>query len=85
MTTTKTITTIPTLTSELAHSMKRPTRRTLTLIEKALGWLRPFESGKARTASRTERQELLELVATHRIVLSPYIDTTRVEWNLRCC
>lgn len=71
------------LSDELTRSMKRPTRRTLALIDKALAWLRPFESPSAKTTSAYEKRELLEFLAAHRTVLSPYIDTDRIEWNLR--
>ena len=76
-------TTLKDLTSQLSVSMKRPTRRTITLIEKALSWLRPFESGKATVASLYEKRELLNLLDTHRLVLSPYIDVDRIESHLR--
>lgn len=71
------------LTYELTKSLRRPTRQTLTLIDKALGWLRPFESARATAASDCEKRELLELLTTHRLALCPYIDVERIEWNLR--
>ena len=63
--------------------MRKPGRKTLVLIDKALSYLTPFESGKAMVASSFEKRELLELLDTHRVVLAPYLDTDRVEWNLR--
>ena len=78
----KTIT-VGELTRQLSVSMRRPGRKTLALIDRALSWLRPFESGKAMVSSPYEKRELLELLDTHRMLLSPYLDTDRVEWNLR--
>ncbi len=74
---------IPELTAQLTRSLRRPTTRTLTLIEKALNLLTPFESAMARTASQAERQALLDLLTTHRMVLTPYLDAERVESHLR--
>ncbi|MDE6742201.1 MAG: hypothetical protein K2J58_07715 [Muribaculaceae bacterium] len=71
------------LPSYLTRSLRRPTGKTLTLIDKALDWLRPFESAKASAVSPYEKRELLELLTTHRMVLAPYIDTDRVESHLR--
>ena len=71
------------LTSELTRSMRRPGRRTLALIDRALGYLVPFESAKAGVASPYERRELLELLDTHRMILCPYMDTDKAERNLR--
>ena len=71
------------LTVELARSMKRPGRKTLALIDKALSYLTPFESPLACVASRAECRELLDLIHTHRSILCPYIDIDRVECNLR--
>ena len=71
------------LTVELARSMRRPGRRTLALIDKALSYLTPFESPLACVASRAERKELLDLINAHRRILCPYIDVDRVEYNLR--
>ena len=82
-TNTETMTGIGMLTEELNRSMRRPGRKTLALIDKALSYLMPFESAKASVASSFERRELLELVERHRMVLSPYVDIDRVEWNLR--
>ena len=79
---TMTTTTITALTGQLTVSLRRPTRKTLSLIDKALAYLTPFESARAQTTSPTERQELLELLNAHRMVLSPYIDTDLVAWNL---
>ena len=78
-----TATAITSLTVQLSASMKKPGRRTLALIDKALAWLRPFESSNAKTASSSEKRELLELLQTHRRVLCPYIDIDRIEGNLR--
>lgn len=80
MTTTKSTTAITTLTAQLTISLRRPTRRTLTLIEKA--YLSPFESQLARTASAAERHDLLELLYAHRMVLAPYLDTDSIARNL---
>ncbi len=71
------------LTAQLSRSLKRPNRRTLALIDKALSYLTPFESPRAQTASPSEKQDLLSLLAAHRMVLTPYIDTDRIEFNLR--
>ena len=68
---------------ELARSMRRPGRRTLALIDKALSYLTPFESSLACVASRAECIELLDLIHAHRRILCPYIDVDRVENNLR--
>ena len=82
-TTTLTMTTISTLTAQLTVSLRKPTRGTLALIDRALSYLIPFESPRARTVSASERSDLLKLLDTHRPVLSPYLDTDRVGWNLR--
>ncbi|MDE6561469.1 MAG: hypothetical protein K2K75_08825 [Muribaculaceae bacterium] len=71
------------LTSQLAQSLKRPSNRTLTLIDRALSYLTPFESPKATVASPTERRDLLALLDSHRMTLTPYLDVERIEWNLR--
>ena len=71
------------LTVELTRSMKRPGRKTLSLIDRALSYLIPFESPLACVASRAERRELLDLIHAHRRILCPYIDVDRVEYNLR--
>ena len=133
-------TTIPSLTAELTKSLRRPSRKTLSLIEKALSYLTPFEnmeprasqpahtahsantqkaphtarSANTQTAPHTARsantpsceadtqkashtarsantqyceadtlkRDLLTLLTTHRMVLTPYIDTHRIETNL---
>ena len=87
-------TTIPSLTAELTKSLRRPSRKTLSLIEKALSYLTPFENMEPRasqpahkvhtadTPSReadTLKRDLLTLLTTHRMVLTPYIDTHRIE------
>ena len=74
---------IPELTAELTRSLRRPTRKTLSLINKALSYLTPFESAQARTASPAERAELLDMISTHRWTLCPYLDMDRIESNLR--
>ena len=74
---------IPELTAELTRSLRRPTRKTLSLINKALSYLTPFESAQATTTSRTERAELLAMISTHRWTLCPYLDLDRIESNLR--
>ena len=71
------------LTCEISLSLRRPGRRTLTLIDKALSYLTPFESPRATVASSAERRDLLELLDTHRMTLCPYLDIDKVEWNLR--
>lgn len=63
--------------------MRKPTRRTLTLINKALDYLLPFESPKASVASSAERTDLLTLLTVHRMILCPYIDVDKIESNLR--
>ena len=71
------------LCSELNLALRRPGRKTLTLIDKALSYLTPFESPKAKVTSLSERHDLLELLISHRMVLTPYIDVDRIESNLR--
>ncbi len=86
MTTTKTMTTMTTiseLSEQLTRSLRRPSRRTLTLLDRALSYLTPFESPLAKTASPSERRDLLALLRAHRLPLSPYLDIDRVETNLR--
>ena len=73
---------IPELTAELTRSLRRPTRKTLSLINKALSYLTPFESPQATTTSRAERADLLNLLNTHRLILSPYMDLDRIESHL---
>ncbi len=73
------------LTDDLKRSLKRPSSRTLRLIDKALSYLTPFESSLARVTSASEKKDLLDLLNIHRMVLTPYIDTDRIEWNLRQC
>ena len=75
--------TIPELTSLLTKSLRKPTTRTLTLIDRALSHLTPFESAQARTASASERAELLDMISAHRLTLCPYIDLDRIESHLR--
>ncbi len=71
------------LTDDLKRSLKRPSSRTLQLIDKALSYLTPFESSLARVTSASEKKDLLDLLKVHQLVLSPYIDTDRIERNLR--
>ncbi len=71
------------LTIQLSKSLTRPSSRTLRLLDRALSYLTPFESPKASTTSPAERQDLLALLTTHRMPLSPYLDVDRVERNLR--
>ncbi len=71
------------LTEDLTRSLRRPGRKTLALIDKALSYLTPFESAKASVVSVSEKQELLELLNAHRLCLSPYLDLDRIESNLR--
>lgn len=75
--------TIPELTSQLSTSLRKPTSKTLSLINKALSYLTLFESAQTRTTSAAERTELLDMITTHRWTLSPYIDLDRIESNLR--
>lgn len=77
------MTSISKLNSELTRSLRRPTSRTLRLLDRALSYLTPFESPLAKTASAAERQDLLSLLTVHRMPLSPYLDVDRVEMNLR--
>ncbi|MDE6696182.1 MAG: hypothetical protein K2K25_04830 [Muribaculaceae bacterium] len=72
------------LTLQLTRSLRRPSSRTLRLIDKALSYLLPFESPRASVTSVAEKQELLTLLNTHRLSLSPYLDLDRIESNLRC-
>ena len=71
------------LSAALTHSLRRPGPRTLRLIDKALALLTPFESPLALTTSAAERQELLDLLRTHRLTFCPYINVDRIESNLR--
>ncbi len=71
------------LSSELTASLRKPSRRTLALIDKALSYLTPFESPKASVTSASEKKDLLDLLNIHRMVLLPYLDTDRIERNLR--
>ena len=75
--------TIQELTSQLTASLKHPGRKTLTLIDRALAYLTPFESSRATVTSTAERTDLLQLLNVHRMILSPYIDTDRIETHLR--
>ena len=74
---------LQTLSAALTNSLRRPGPRTLRLIDKALALLTPFESPLALTTSAAERQELLDLIRTHRLTLCPYINVDRIESNLR--
>ncbi len=71
------------LSVELTASLRRPTSRTLRLIDRALSYLTPFESPLAKTASPAERRDLLALLKAHRTPLSPYLDVDKIERNLR--
>ena len=71
------------LSAALTNSLRRPGPRTLRLIDKALALLTPFESPLALTTSAAERQELLDLLRTHRLTFCPYINVDRIESNLR--
>ena len=73
---------VSTLTADLSLSLRKPGRRTLSLIDKALSYLTPFESTLASPSSQSERLDLLDLLRTHRLILTPYLDTTRIEHNL---
>ena len=85
MTMPTTISSISDLTNQLTVSMRKPSRRTLTLINKALSYLTPFESPRAAVSSYAEKTDLLELLNEHRNALSPYLDLDRIERNLKCC
>ena len=74
---------LQTLSAALTRSLRRPGPRTLRLIDKALALLTPFESPLALTTSAAERQELLDLLRTHRLTFCPYINVDRIESNLR--
>ena len=74
---------LQTLSAALTRSLRRPGPKTLHLIDKALALLTPFESPLALTTSAAERQELLDLISTHRLTLCPYINVDRIESNLR--
>ncbi len=71
------------LSAQLSRSLKRPNSRTLRLIDRALSYLTPFESPKASVTSLSEKKDLLDLLNIHRMVLTPYLDTARIEWNLK--
>ena len=70
------------LTLQLTRSLRRPSSRTLRLIDKALSYLLPFESPLASVTSPSEKKDLLNLLNTHRQLLSPYIDTDRIESHI---
>ncbi len=70
------------LTAQLTRSLRSPTSRTLRLLDRALSYLTPFESPKATVTSPSERQDLLTLLNIHRDLLTPYLDTDRIESNL---
>ena len=70
------------LTLQLTRSLRRPSSRTLRLIDKALSYLHPFESPRASVTSPSEKKDLLNLLNTHRQLLSPYIDTDRIESHI---
>ncbi len=70
------------LCEELSASLRKPSSRTLRLIDRALSYLLPFESPRAATASQSERQDLLTLLLTHRDILSPYLNPDRIKTNL---
>ncbi len=70
------------LTEQLTLSLRRPSNRTLRLIDRALSYLLPFESPKAGVASQAERIDLLTLLRTHRDILSPYLNADRIQTNL---
>ena len=74
--------TLKELTAQLTDSLRHPTRRTLSLINKALSYLTPFESPRASVTSISEKKDLLNLLNTHRQLLSPYIDTDRIESHI---
>ena len=82
-------TSISTLTADLTRSLRRPGGKTLSLIDKALALLLPFETSHTARSANTPYCEadtlsdLLNLLTTHRLILSPYLDTDRVELNLR--
>ena len=73
------------LTAQLADSLRHPTRRTLTLINKALSYLPPFERPRAAVTSAAEKRDLLALLDSHRMTFAPYLDVDRIECNLRRC
>ncbi len=77
------MTSISKLSADLSASLRRPSSRTLRLLDRALSYLTPFESPLARTASPSERQDLLALLATHRAPLSPSPALGRNGRNLR--
>ncbi|MDE7097263.1 MAG: hypothetical protein K2O47_07215 [Muribaculaceae bacterium] len=74
---------------DLSASLRRPTRRTLSLIDKAIALLMPFENsckvskGHHSFDPGTDGADLLSLLATHRQALSPYLDISRIESNLK--
>ncbi len=69
------------LTDDLKRSLKRPSSRTLRLIDKALSYLTPFESSLARVTSASEKKDLLDLLHRHPMVLTPYIGTDGIQSN----
>ncbi len=77
----KTMQTASDLTEQLTSSLRRPTRKTLRLIDRAISLLAPYES--AHSVRCADTTALLTLLTTHRLTLSPYLDTARIERNLR--
>ena len=77
------------LNDDLSASLRRPTRRTLSLIDKAIELLLPFESScpvskdHRSSDSGSDGADLLSLLVTHRQALSPYLDISRIESNLK--
>ncbi len=70
------------LTAQLTRSLRRPTSRSLRLLDRALSYLSPCESPNATVTSPAERQDLLTRLNIHRDLPTPYLDNDRIESNL---
>lgn len=74
---------INSLSNKLAESSKHPDRQTLSLIDRALALLLPFERHRPLTTSTPELQALSSLLNNNSTLLSPYLDIRSTLNNLR--
>ncbi|MDE7350424.1 MAG: hypothetical protein K2N25_05105 [Muribaculaceae bacterium] len=69
---------IPTLTAELTRSLRRPGRKTLRLIDKALSYLTPYENYVTNTARSANtpycEADTLRAIDTARSANTPYCE-----------
>ena len=83
---------IPTLTAELTRSLRRPGRKTLRLIDKALSYLTPYENMELRTSqpAHTARSantpyreaDTLRAIDTARSANTPYCEADTLKKDL---